>query len=284
MRVCNFVGLLALTIAVAFGSTANAQYSQDFEGVADGATDLGDGTTIADNQGGSVAMVIDTGSPDFGNALRLAQDGIGSLRSSFRIPAPAGSSAGWSASFDFMLSDDTGNPPADGFNFSYGAIPAYDPGASETSPAGHGAAEESWPGVNHLAFEIDTWMNGDTEVGYNIAVEGVSPDPAFLNTNVFEDNTTVIGRAEMSWDGAGNASMSIDYGAGNVLNADFVNADVSAFTADESYIFAFGTRTGGANETLLIDNLTITAVPEPSTIVLALMSVVAIGFGIRRRS
>ena len=66
-------------------------YSQTFS-APDGSTDLGDGSVFF----GQAASVQD-------NALRLTIDGQGLGFSSFSVPAIAGSSAGWTASFDYEL-------------------------------------------------------------------------------------------------------------------------------------------------------------------------------------
>ena len=54
-----------------------------------------------------------------------------------------------------------------------------------------------------------------------------------------------------------------------VTNVNFANVAVPGFTGNESFLWAFAARTGGADQTLLIDNLVITTVPEASTSLLA---------------
>lgn len=231
------------------------RYQQNFDAYPDGFTNLGDRTTIA-------ATAPDTASVQDG-ALRLSLDGVDSLRSSFRMPALLGSSQGFIATFDFTITDSAGgNEPADGFNFSYGAIPPYDPRAGSTSPAGHGTAEESWPGVDHLSFEIDTWRNGTAEVGVNIAGEigGVPTEYAFTNGDILADGTTVSGAATISWNPSAGASFTT---TGLLTNANFQDVAVPGFVGDDAFIFAIGHRTGGANETLTIDNLVVTTSSQP---------------------
>lgn len=251
-RLALLLGLLACV-----ASTHADQYGpQDFS-VANGTTSLGDGSTIAST--GNVASVQN-------GALRLTLDGTTGTRASFRVPALADSSEGWTATFEFLLADGPGdNPPADGFSFSYGAIPAFNAGQGDPAAAdAHGNAEEGWhASVNHLSFEFDTWRNFDTEQGFNIAVDGT--DVAFENQGILNDGQTINGQAALTWDPVNGASMSVDLGFG--LEQVFSNEATPGFTGNDSYVFAFSARTGGATETLVIDNLEINTTP-PTLIIL----------------
>ena len=78
-----------------------------------------------------------------------------SLQGAFHIPAIADSSNGFTATFDYTIINDAGNP-ADGFAFSYGPIP---PGTTTIG------AEEGWPGITPLmSWEFDTYENNSVEV------------------------------------------------------------------------------------------------------------------------
>ena len=272
-----YVGVAAAIVASAFflADVGQAGYAQDFT-FSDGTTNLGDGSDIRSTDGTASVQ---------GNALRLTQDGTGNTRSAFRIPAQGNSSLGWVAKFDFTIVDGSGsNPPADGFNFSYGAIPPFNAASGDTAPDKYGAAEEGWGNVDHVSFEMDTWNVNDTEHGYNIAsnIGGVqsSPDHAFVNTSILTDGTTVSGSARISWDPTHGASMTV---TGTAANVSFTNVAIPGFAPDDTYIFAFGARTGGAHETLLIDNLNITTVPEPATLLLATLAFSGLGAYARRR-
>ena len=147
-------------LCFAASSAQGELYEQDFD-VAD-TNNLGDGTAMAGD-----ATVT-------GNVLRLTTN-TNSNNAAFHVPALIGSADGWAVTFDFTISDPAGgNPPADGFAFSYGAIPS---GTLST------LAEEGWPGIaNVLSFEVDTWMVGDSEVGPAIAVDG--SNVAFTNGDI----------------------------------------------------------------------------------------------------
>lgn len=263
-------------------TAANAAvYTQNFDGVADGTTALGDGSTISSNNGVNSVQ---------SNALRMTQAGVGSTISSFRIPSILDSSSGWVATFDFSLVDLLdGLSPADGFSFNYGAIPALTtPGTF--NGAGEGGGEEGFnrggfDNFANLSFEIDTWFVGSAENGYNIALQalGVDSDLAFQNTNILLDGATLVGSAALSWNPVGGASMSIDTGGG--LVPIFSNIPTPGFTGLDSYNFAFSARTGGAYETLTIDNILITtasSVPEPTTFLLLGFGLAGMGFARRR--
>lgn len=246
------MALLAASLAPA------DHYGPQTFNLGNGTTNLGDGTTIAGSPSGVAS--VQTG------ALRLTSAATTNTRSSFRVPALADSSQGWNASFEFLLADNPGgNAPADGFSFNYGAIPAFNAGQSNPAAAdAHGLAEEGWhSSVTHLSFEVDTWMNFDTEQGFNIAVTGV--DVAFENQGILNDGQTISGQIEVSWNPVTGASMSVDLGSG--LAPVFTNVATPGFIGNDAHSFAFSARTGGATETLTIDNLEITT-SSPTLIIL----------------
>lgn len=149
--------------AAAIGTAPAASYFQDFS-FADGTTDLADGTTIGSTNGVNQVQ---------GNALRMTETATTNTRSSFRIPALPNSSLGWTATFDLTMTDAAGgNPPADGFTFNYGNIPALS--TNDAANTGHGAAEAGMGG-NVISFQIDTWRNGDANSpGVGILQTGIA--------------------------------------------------------------------------------------------------------------
>jgi hypothetical protein len=224
-------------------------YMQDFDGFPNGYSGilLDDGSDIESSDG--IATVQ-------GDQFRLTKDEVGGTRSSYRIPALPGSSQGWTATFDLTLSDSVGsNPPADGFSFCWGAIPTFNPAQPDVvAPDSHGQAEEGWGAVEHISFEIDTWQPGDAEHGYNIAgyIGGVQQDFMFLNQDIITDGQSVTTAVTLSWNPVDGASME-----STATGPIFTNVAIPNFTGDDAFVFAFGGRTGGAHETVLIDNLMI---------------------------
>ena len=215
-------------------------YSQTFTGP-DGSTDLGDGSVIF----GAAASLQD-------NALRLTIDGQALGFSSFSVPGIAGSSSGWTATFDYELFDSAGNNnPADGFSFNYGNAPLGDQGQAEEGMAGR-------PGVTeNISFEVDTWQNFDSEQGVNISgvVGGVDAGQfAFNNGPILEDGSTKTGKMSLGW----NPSTGADFvTTGLTTNADFAEVQTGEFQANDDHTFNISARVGGANQTLIIDNLVI---------------------------
>ncbi|HJM62199.1 MAG TPA: hypothetical protein QGF50_00680, partial [Roseibacillus sp.] len=223
-------------------------YCQNFDGYADGTTDLGDGSVMA----GQAASIQD-------GKLRLTIDGQGLGFSSFSIPALGGSADGWTASFDVELIDGPGaNVPADGFSFNYGNAPLGTLGWAEE---GIGPADAS----ENLSFEVDTWMNFDTEQGVNISGVAGGIDVgqlAFTNGPILNDGATVTGTVSITWDPVNGATFIT---TGFDTNAEFLNVATGAFVPDDSHTFIISARVGGANETLLIDNLCILTGPPTKT-------------------
>mgnify|MGYP001490334995 CR=1 FL=1 len=231
--------LTTTAILLAFSGFANAEtYSQNFDGFANGTTDLGDGT-----------VMFGTASVQNG-ALELTRDGVGGGYASFSVPPIANSALGWKATFDLTISDGVAaNNPADGMSFNYGNAPLGDPGSAEEGMAGRGNVTEN------ISYEIDTYNNFNAEQGVNIAqkVGGIDTNLAHNNGAILIDGTTVGGPVSINWDPVNGASFATN---GLVTNADFVDVE-SAFTGDDAYTFIFSGRVGGANETKIIDNLVI---------------------------
>lgn len=219
-------------------------YFQAFDGIVNEQRELGDGSDLA-------STTITQGLVQDGQ-LRMTQIGTTGTRSSFRIPGPRNAEAGWKATFDFTLS--AGANPADGFSFSYGAIPARTTNGPEAT--GHGQAEEGWgPGVEHISFEVDTWQPaGQSEYGVNISVNDRDQGHTFGRPLLA--NSTVSGTATITWHPVNGASFQT---TGLHTNANFSNVSTAGFVAAADHIFAFSARTGGATETLLIDNVFIEA-------------------------
>ena len=109
--------------------------------------------------------------------------------------------------------------------------------------------------TENISFEIDTWMNGDGEQGVNIAekVGGADSDLEFTNGIILDDGADVGGPVAIVYDPVAGLSFSTE---GLQTNADFVEIATS-FVGHAEYNFGISARVGGANETLLIDNLVI---------------------------
>ena len=244
MQKLTLMSTAAALCTVALCVTASAAtYSNNFDGFADGETNLGDGTVMA-----GTANIQ-------GGALELTRDLVGGGFASFSVPPLAGSSSGWTASFDLTIFDSAGaNEPADGMSVNYGDAALGTLGSAEEGMAGEASVNEN------ISFEIDTWMNLDAEQGVNIAekVGGADTDLAFTNGSILSDDSTVSGRVTASWDPVNGASFST---SGLLTNAAFSNVATS-FVPNDTHTFIFSGRVGGANETKLIDNLVITTAPK----------------------
>ncbi|MDB6136083.1 MAG: hypothetical protein JWM59_4326 [Verrucomicrobiales bacterium] len=254
-------------VLLAFGGTASAAtYYQSFS-FPDGTTNLGDGSVLATG-GGTTAPSVQ------GGQLQLTTLGSGGGTNSFSIPAISGSSLGWSAVFRLTFIDAAGgNPPADGLSFNYGSAVVGALGAAEEGMGGADAPE-------NLSFEVDTWMNFDAEQGVNISGNHLGADVgqlAFTNGPILNDGGVVSGLVILSWDPLDGASF---HTTGLLTDANFSNVATS-FTPSDNHTFNISARVGGANETVLIDDLFITTVPETSTV--ALLGASGMGLLLRRR-
>ena len=246
MTIRSFLPTGSLIIALTSSMASAAVYFQDFT-AADGTTGagLGDGSSInGGNPSGYVPAVR-------GNKLELTNAANDSTNASFIIPAVSRSSLGFTVSFDLVLTDTAGgNPPADGFSFSYG----------NTLTTAAVIGEEGPGGTHSISWVVDTWDNGAGDQGIRTKVNGA--DDFKSNFVPLADGATVAGLVKFSWSPANGMSLSIG-------DTQFVtNRAISGFTGGDDYLFGFGARTGGATETVLIDNLNITTVPEPTMVTL----------------
>ncbi len=272
MKPTVLTSFIAAASLLAATSASAAVYTQNFT-FPDGTTDFGDGSILASAANNASVQ---------GGALRLTNDALTSEAAGFKIPALPNSSLGWTASFDLTIIDgDPGAPPADGLSFSWGAIPM-----DTTLPQSSQGFEHGWAeNINHLAFEIDTWENGagggldDNGLRIASAMGGIHTHHAQVDGDVLADNSSVSGSVVITWDPVLGASFSTtDF----LTNANLTNIPIPGFTGNDAFIFAFSARTGFAEETLLIDNLVVTTVPETSSSLLAVLAGLGL-MSIRRR-
>ena len=258
------------SVCALIGSASAASYFQDFT-FPDGTTNLGDGTTIGSSEAGVAGTINSVQS----NALRITQTNVNNQRASFRIPALAGSSAGWTATFDITMTDAVGgNPPADGFSFNYGNVLAL---ATQGAAAdGHGAAEAGMGGTM-ISAQVDTWRNGDVNSpGVGVLQSGALLAGGRIDGTVVPTDGSVSGTVSITWTPTDISFTTTGLGT----NASFNNLP-HTFAGNDAYGWVFSARTGGATQDLIIDNLQITTIPEPSG--LSLLGLGLCGLVLRRK-
>jgi len=235
------IGIAAILALLALSAHA-AEYVQNFDGFANGTTDLGDGTRM-------------NGTAQIQNGqLRLTADGVAGGGASFILPPLPDSSLGFSVTFDLEISDGAGSGnPADGMSFNYGNFGLGEIGSAEEGMAEAGSVTEN------LSFEIDTYNNFDPEQGVNIAQKagGVDQNLAFRNGPILVDGSAVSGTVTISWFPDTGASFVT---TGLLTNAEFFRV-TTTFSPDDGHRFGFSGRVGGASETKLIDNLVVRTNP-----------------------
>ena len=242
---------IGLSVNVIPASIGRSVYTQNFNSFGDGETELADGSLLFSNN--AVALTD-------GGRLQLTKSGTNSSQAWWKLPAlGTQSTEGWVAIFDLAL--EASGTPADGFSFNFGPIP------DEGNPAG--AFEEGWG--QGLAIEFDTWNNdgegADNGIGVDVSVDGFSEDewlnrveggadPRENDIYSFDGiSRLVVIRYEQTGEDTG--ILNVDYGG----NALFTDLAISGFTPEADHRFAFAARTGGASETILLDNVTIMAPP-----------------------
>lgn len=233
----KFLRPLALLALMAPGTLLAGRYpasgTQTFT-FADRTTDLGDGTTIASNNG--TASVLS-------NRLRLTQRGTSNTNSSFKIPNLDGSSSlqSWTASLNVVMSTSGfggGGNPADGWALNVGPI-----------PAGNGDGESGYAMNGGLVIAFDTYDNGSDPRSIEVFANGISVGN-FTQNFSFDSTARAL---TISWDSAG---LDITYNGSTICT----NLATPGYAPAAGHTFAFTARTGGSTQTTFIDDLVISTV------------------------
>ena len=210
----------------------------------DDTTDLGPGTTLSSNDG--IASVQ-------GGVLRLTMAEQNSSASAFTFGQRFDGTGGWTLTGRAVVEHTGENTPADGFSINYGAIPGPD---DYGSPAEEGYGE----GVDHVSYQVDTWKFDDPNEDAGVEIEVSGNKTGAFNHAVGEDaNFTPNSRVEFTflarWDPDDGASF---FTRGLKTNANFLNVATDGFEASPDHYFSIIARTGGHNETVLLDDLLLT--------------------------
>lgn len=246
----NAVAYMAFLSGNVSKPSGSSVYLQDFT-ADDGTTDLGDGSTLT-----STPAVIEVEA----NALVMTRDGTASTLSGYVLPALPDLSGGFVASFDFALSGG-GDRPADGFSFNFGDL-----GENAT-----GNGEEGFTGAtNDLRVEFDTWDNDATEpegfngIGFDVetGADNLARCRIPLDSMAWTNNAAFRFTGEfrpvwIKWQD-GLLDLVID---GVPI---FTGVDTGAWVPNGN--IGFTARTGGATETLILDNVEIASTGEVATI------------------
>ncbi len=228
-----------------------------------------------------------------GNALRLSHADNGQMASiGFEKSIPDGVKTRVTAEFDFKMSSDNvaqGIHRADGFQMALLDVNRYG-NEGPIDEAGHAYEQDLLGGALSLGFRIyDGNINtlGDfIRLGYDGQEANFTPfNTDTFNTSWFDLNSDAFHHAKLelaSVDGLTLATLTLTPGMTGtpvVIFSDVTvpNLDLASFEFRQ----AFGARTGGLNTIVDIDNVSLAAVPEPSTL-LALLAGGAL-LGLRRR-
>jgi hypothetical protein len=249
-----------------FSSSPNTQaafvYEQNFDSFANGTTNLNDGSVMIG--GPHMPQVLEWGpDADRWSALWLTANSQGNL-GNFFLPDfvnPTVRIDSFNANFDLMFNTNGNNIYADGFSFNFGRFDNlnanYGGEGGMYSPGNTGdVLTVSWFTFWAGNPRIEVRYNGSTVASSTLVRPTIdfnvtAPSSSFIPVNV-------------AW---GANGLNLTYNG----TAIFTDLLVSGFEPEEGSTFAFSARTGADSHNTFIDNLSITAIPEPSTALLGLL-------------
>ncbi len=232
--------LRALACLALAGTAQAGSYVKDFTGLADGSTNLGDGSFVGSNDG---RASVQTG------RLRLTQNGTGGTAALYRLPDldPGLEISGFHVEFDLALNT-SGGASADGVSLNFGGLLLTD----TTGPG-----EEGYQLPGGMVVSFDTYINSPPETvkSIDVRIDGTQiasvPESTFGNFNLAGVNTRVV----IDWN---NGKLNMTYGATTICS----NVSVPGLKPLAGDRFAFSARTGGVTEDVFLDNLNITTTPQ----------------------
>ena len=211
-----------------------------------------------------------------GGRLQLTSSATGGTSAAYRLPDldPGLEISEFTLEYDVMLQA-TSVTPADGYAVSFGAIPSS---AADIVSASFNTGEEGFNAANGLVVAFDAYDNGGSEApaidakGSNTIVRsvymGVVGNPA-VPGGQWQWNNGVVGG--YPWDGVlrhviihWETSTGLDVkitGSGGTLVDVMVDQPVPGFVPSAGNVLAWSARTGGATETVQLDNVVLTTVP-----------------------
>ena len=222
-------GLAALGLAALAAPQAPAgSYEQDFGAFNVGDTSFGDGSELRSDHLGSVASVQEPNQKE----LQLTADGVNSVWSVFVLPDldPGRAVSAFSIKWTTPVYSESWNR-ADGFSLSFGQIPG-----GLWGETGYGGG---------LCLSVRTY-NGDGARGFRI-----------LNNNVEKSYVWYDGWGSLDWT---RHYFELDFKSDGKVNfwmdgTQYATNVASGYTPQAGDRFAFGARTGGADEEVRLDNI-----------------------------
>ncbi|HNX27155.1 MAG TPA: hypothetical protein PKK48_07085 [Phycisphaerae bacterium] len=253
-RMCVGLVLLSLVAMAQAGS-----YTQNFNSIAEGSSNLGDGSTIVSYVGDEINVTNVYYNGTSWRALRMTEDGVGETQAAYAMPQlDTGSTVTeFTVTFSLLITYNGGGEewdvPADGFSFNFGTVNLDSLQGMECERGLYTGEGEmlsvSWETFTYAVPSIRVLVNGEeiaSEEDYLPIIEDSIDGASFQSVTIH-------------WDSNG---LDVTYGA----NTIYTDLDVSGFAPTEGDIFAFAARTGACYENVFLDNVSIITMPEPLTI------------------
>ncbi len=224
---------------------AIGQYGETFQAYPNGATTLAPSAgELFSNQLGSGVQVAD----DKLRELQLTANGVFGTRTAFRLPDlnPGAAVPAFSAKWNATIYGNTSAGIADGFSFNFGPLGAI----TETAFTDGTYFNEDGFRAG-LTVSVRTW--DPNTPGYYVRVNGAVVPGGFVakSSSAWGNLNTTRHFFEVDW----------RFDTGLTLRVDgvaiFTNLATPGYFPAASHRFVFGGRTGGVNEEVRLDNITI---------------------------
>jgi len=235
IRIVTSPFLAVVLTAIVSTSTLAGSYFQDFQGLAVGTTNVGDGSQLFSTQMDSVAAVVDSTFKE----LQLTAAGSSGTRTAFMLPSldPGTNIYAFSVKWNTPVYGTFPNA-ADGFSFNFGQL-------SGLSLASTNYMQESGYGTG-LTFSVNTFGNP----GFHIIVNGATITSFPFNTSVYWGNNNDTRHFfEVDW----HINLGLTFRINNQVI--FSGVPTPGFTVNPSNRFVWAARTGLFTEYIRLDNI-----------------------------
>jgi hypothetical protein len=286
----KFISSTLLGLGLVSGAFAAGSYVENFESYGSlsysgGSASMNNGAILYGNNS-SASNIHQQGSS--WKALRLAQDGTGSMLTTYVVGAVENSSTrvnSFTASFDLYLKNSSGDP-ADRFSFHFGNLTGSLPRDNESGLWSSGQTGSMlslvWDFYDNSNVNSAEYIGTGSNRGVELYKNGSLVSGTQVNSPVSIQSglSGSFTRINLRYDEELNGGTFIFNSGGTVGAGNAITGGTDVFTKTGLGVnfaagdkFAFSAATGGADMDVFVDNVSINTVPEPGSGALLMLGV-----------